>query len=257
MLAQLTGAYNAEPVQTQLPGDTPWIRSPHPPPAAEEIFSPPPVCWLRPRRRQDRLCAGRSAASESGEKPASPGAMRKIPIGVFDPAFPNLSLEEMIDKFAGWGVEAVEIGTGGYPNSAHCPVKDLLEDEGKARAWKKKFEDRGIQVATLSCHGNPVSPDPNVRDTRCRNFPTHRASRRAPGSEGDRRFFWLPRRQSDRHYAQLGDLPLASGVRQDARLAVEGEGHSVLEGGGQVRPRAWNPQDCPGDAPEFCGLQSR
>ena len=32
----------------------------------------------------------------------------------------------MIDKFAGWGVEAVEIGTGGYPNSAHCPVKDLL-----------------------------------------------------------------------------------------------------------------------------------
>lgn len=88
--------------------------------------------------------------------------MLKIPIGVFDPAFPNLSLEEMIDKFAGWGVEAVEIGTGGYPNSAHCPVKDLLEDEGKARAWKKKFEDRGIQVATLSCHGNPVSPDPNV-----------------------------------------------------------------------------------------------
>ena len=41
-------------------------------------------------------------ASQSGEKPASPGAMLKIPIGVFDPAFPNLSLEEMIDKFAGW-----------------------------------------------------------------------------------------------------------------------------------------------------------
>ena len=68
----------------------------------------------------------------------------------------------MIEKFAGWGVEAVEIGAGGYPNSAHCPVKDLLEDAGKARAWKKKFEDRGIQVATLSCHGNPVSPDPNT-----------------------------------------------------------------------------------------------
>ena len=90
----------------------------------------------------------------------SPGAMRRIPIGVFDPAFPDLSTDAMIDKFAGLGVEAVEIGTGGYPNSAHCPVKDLLEDAGKARAWKKKFEDRGIQVATLSCHGNPVFPDP-------------------------------------------------------------------------------------------------
>src|SRR5438309_9896683 len=103
-----------------------------------------------------------SATSESGEKSTLSASARKIPIGVFDPAFPNLSLEEMIDKFAGWGVEAVEIGTGGYPNSTHCPVKDLLDDAGKARAWKKKFEDRGIQVATLSCHGNPVSPDPNV-----------------------------------------------------------------------------------------------
>ena len=82
-----------------------------------------------------------STTSESGEKSSSSTSLRKIPIGVFDPAFPNLSLEEMIDKVAGWGVEAVEIGTGGYPNSTHCPVKDLLDDAGKARAWKKKFED--------------------------------------------------------------------------------------------------------------------
>jgi sugar phosphate isomerase/epimerase len=112
----------------------------------------------------------RNAPAQSGEKTPSPGAMRKIPIGVFDPAVPNLSLDQMIDKFAGWGVEAVEIGTGGYPNSAHCPVKELLEDEGKARAWKKKFEDRNIQVATLSCHGNPVSPDPNIAEHDAETF---------------------------------------------------------------------------------------
>jgi Xylose isomerase-like TIM barrel len=107
---------------------------------------------------------GATAASEQGERPASTGSLRKIPIGVFDPAVPNLSLDEMIDKFAGWGVEAVEIGTGGYPNSVHCPVKELLEDSGKAAAWKKKFEDKNIQVAALSCHGNPVSPDPKVAE---------------------------------------------------------------------------------------------
>ncbi len=65
-----------------------------------------------------------SAVPEAGEKPASPGALRKIPIGVFDPAFPNLSLDEFIEKCASMAVEAVEIGTGGYPNSAHCPVKE-------------------------------------------------------------------------------------------------------------------------------------
>jgi sugar phosphate isomerase/epimerase len=110
------------------------------------------------------------APSPAGEKPVSPGARRKIPIGVFDPAFPNLSLDEMIDKFAGWGVEAVEIGTGGYPNSTHCPVKELLDDPAKAAAWKKKFEDRNIQVATLSCHGNPVSPDPKIAERDAESF---------------------------------------------------------------------------------------
>ncbi|MBZ5649127.1 MAG: sugar phosphate isomerase/epimerase [Acidobacteriia bacterium] len=76
----------------------------------------------------------------------------------------------MIDKFAAWGVEAVEIGTGGYPNSTHCPVKDLLDDAAKAKAWKKKFEDRNIQVATFSCHGNPVSPDPKIAERDAESF---------------------------------------------------------------------------------------
>jgi sugar phosphate isomerase/epimerase len=111
-----------------------------------------------------------SPAAQSGERPLAPGAARRIPIGVFDPAFPNLSTDEMIAKFAAWGVEAVEIGTGGYPNSTHCPVKDLLEDTGKARAWKKKFEDRGIRVATLSCHGNPVHPDAKIAERDAETF---------------------------------------------------------------------------------------
>jgi len=94
--------------------------------------------------------------------PTPPSSMRKIPIGVFDPVYKDLSLEAMLDKITALGLEAVEIGTGGYPTSPHCPVADLLADPAKARAWKKKFEDRNILVATLSCHGNPVHPDPAI-----------------------------------------------------------------------------------------------
>ncbi len=94
--------------------------------------------------------------------PTPPAQRKKIPIGVFDPVYDKLSLDEMIDKIAALGLEAVEIGTGGYPNSAHCPVADLLSDPAKARAWKKKFEDRNIRVMTLSCHGNPVHPDKTI-----------------------------------------------------------------------------------------------
>ena len=85
---------------------------------------------------------------------------RKIPIGVFDPVYEKLSLDQMLDTISALGLEAVEIGTGGYPNNNHCPVDELLADPAKAKAWKKKFEDRNIQVATFSCHGNPIHPDP-------------------------------------------------------------------------------------------------
>jgi sugar phosphate isomerase/epimerase len=88
------------------------------------------------------------------------GKKKEIPIGVFDPVYADLSLDAMIDKIAALGLEAVEIGTGGYPGSNHCPIDELLADPAKAKAWVKKFDDRGLRVATLSCHGNPVHPDP-------------------------------------------------------------------------------------------------
>ena len=88
--------------------------------------------------------------------------LRKIPIGVFDPVFDKLSLDEMLDKVAGYGLEAMEIGTGGYPGNHHCPVEELLADPAKLRAWKKKFDDHKLTVAALSCHGNPVHPDVKI-----------------------------------------------------------------------------------------------
>ena len=89
----------------------------------------------------------------------STGAKRKIPIGVFDPVYEHLSIDAMLDKVSALGLEAMEIGTGGYPGANHCPVDELLADSAKLKAWQKKFADKGIQVATLSCHGNPVHPD--------------------------------------------------------------------------------------------------
>lgn len=102
------------------------------------------------------------AAPLPDDEPAAAGKKRKLLIGVFDPAFPDLTTDQFIDKVVELGLEAVEIGTGGYPDSRHCPVRDLLEDPAKLRAWKKKFEDRNIYVGALSCHGNPLHPDAKI-----------------------------------------------------------------------------------------------
>jgi Xylose isomerase-like TIM barrel len=102
---------------------------------------------------------GKASSASARSAQGSGGSLRKIPIGVFDPVYEKLSLDEMLDRVSALGLEAMEIGTGGYPGTGHCPIDELLADPAKAKAWKKKFEDRGIHVATLSCHGNPVHPD--------------------------------------------------------------------------------------------------
>jgi sugar phosphate isomerase/epimerase len=103
-------------------------------------------------------------SSASRSQQAATGAKRKIPIGVFDPVYDKLSLDAMLDKVSALGLEAMEIGTGGYPRANHCPIDEIYNDSAKAKAWAKKFEDRGLRVATLSCHGNPVHPDAKHAD---------------------------------------------------------------------------------------------
>jgi sugar phosphate isomerase/epimerase len=101
-----------------------------------------------------------NTAESPGPRPA--GNLRKIPIGVFDPVYKDLSLDAMLDKVSALGLEAMEIGTGGYPENHHCPIDELIANRAKAKAWQKKFEDKGLRVATLSCHGNPLHPDASI-----------------------------------------------------------------------------------------------
>ena len=55
---------------------------------------------------------------------------------------------------------AVEIGAGGYPGSHHCPVDELLGSEPKRNAYRAALDSRGLILSALSCHYEPLSPDP-------------------------------------------------------------------------------------------------
>jgi len=105
--------------------------------------------------------------------PTPPAPSTKIPIGVFDPVFFRLSLDAFLDKLTEIGLEAVEIAATGYPATPHCPVKDMLDDPAKARAWKKKFDDRNIRIGAFSAHGNPLHPNAKIAQR------DHEAFRRA------------------------------------------------------------------------------
>ncbi|RME84579.1 MAG: sugar phosphate isomerase/epimerase [Caldilineae bacterium] len=87
-------------------------------------------------------------------------------VGVFSFVFQDLlSFDEALDWIAGVGAEAVEIGSGGYVaelGESYCKPAELLADRSRLRAWKKKVEDRGLEISALSCHGNPLHPDESI-----------------------------------------------------------------------------------------------
>jgi sugar phosphate isomerase/epimerase len=85
-----------------------------------------------------------------------------VRLGVFSTVASALPLEQMLDQMAALGVDAVEIGTGNWPGSAHCDVDDLLSDAAARRSYLAAFESRGLVISALSQHGNPLHPDRSV-----------------------------------------------------------------------------------------------
>ena len=80
------------------------------------------------------------------------------------------SLEETLGIMRDLGVDAVEIGCGGYPGKDHCDPEVLLSDDAKLKEWLGLFDKYGIELAALSCHGNPVHPDRKIAEAYDKDF---------------------------------------------------------------------------------------
>jgi len=83
-------------------------------------------------------------------------------LGVFNPVLAGMSFEDAMKYLADSGVQAVEIGCGGFPGKAHCDPAVLLNDEAALEHFKKVLSDNHLEISALSTHGNPVHPDAEI-----------------------------------------------------------------------------------------------
>ena len=88
----------------------------------------------------------------------------------------NKTLDETLCRLKSLGVEAVEIGAGGYPGKAHCNPAELLADEKKLDEFKATIDKYGIEVAALATHGNCVHPDKEIAKSFEEDFSLRRCS---------------------------------------------------------------------------------
>lgn len=76
----------------------------------------------------------------------------------------SLPLEEAMAKLSAMGVQAVELGAGGYPGSAHLDVKGMLEDDAKVQEVKNLAAKYNLEIGAIACHGNPVHPNKEIAE---------------------------------------------------------------------------------------------
>ena len=80
-------------------------------------------------------------------------------VGVFSAILSSLPLSQALAHIAGLKCDTVEIGTGAYPGTAHCRPDELLASEGKLKEFQAAIAESGLEISSLSCHGNPLHPD--------------------------------------------------------------------------------------------------
>lgn len=84
-------------------------------------------------------------------------------LGFLTALYRDRPLDAVLDIAVEHGFDAVELGTGAYPGSEHCPPDELLSDPVRARALREAVASRGLIISALSCHGNPVHPRADIR----------------------------------------------------------------------------------------------
>ncbi len=83
-------------------------------------------------------------------------------VGVFTALLSQFPLDKVLEKLKTLDISTIEVGTGNYPGDPHCKLS-MLDNEKELTEFKKKLDDNGFSISALSCHGNPLHPDPAVR----------------------------------------------------------------------------------------------
>lgn len=80
-------------------------------------------------------------------------------LGFFTAALPDRSLQSLLEQARQWQIQALELGVGGYPGTAHADALTLREQPDERRQLQQLIRDHGIGHLVLSCHSNPLHPD--------------------------------------------------------------------------------------------------
>ncbi|MEZ3163015.1 sugar phosphate isomerase/epimerase [Halorubrum sp. RMP-47] len=80
-------------------------------------------------------------------------------IGVLTVPLGGEPIDDAAAYLADLGVDAVELGVGGWPGEDHVDRGALLDDGAAREELLALLDDRGLRISALATHNNPLHPD--------------------------------------------------------------------------------------------------
>lgn len=81
-------------------------------------------------------------------------------LGVLTAPLGHLDRKAAFETVRGLGYEAVELGSGEFTTDCHLGLEQVVGDEAATEALRADLAAAGLELSSLSCHGNPLHPNP-------------------------------------------------------------------------------------------------
>jgi sugar phosphate isomerase/epimerase len=86
-----------------------------------------------------------------------------VKLGVMGAGLGNMGWDQALDYCKQVGLDAIELPVGAYPGKPFFNPAEVLKDTAAQQKIKDDCARRGLEIIGLAVHGNPVSPNPDIR----------------------------------------------------------------------------------------------
>jgi sugar phosphate isomerase/epimerase len=85
-------------------------------------------------------------------------------LGAYTACLHDKPLPEALEILRELGLDSAEINSGGFLPAVHLPIDDVRDSRDAREEYLEQFAAAGLTLTALNCNGNPLDPDPRVRD---------------------------------------------------------------------------------------------
>ncbi len=85
-------------------------------------------------------------------------------LGAYTACLHDKQIAEALRILRDLGLDSAEINSGGFLPAPHLPAADLRASKNARDEYLELFTSSGVTLTALNCNGNPLHPDPEVRE---------------------------------------------------------------------------------------------